>query len=242
MNGRKFLGLPLWVWFIIIAMIMFNCHLTLSNTKEPFAEDNSKKIKVYNFNTEWCGYSKQFQPEWNKFSEKVAELSYVEAIDVKCDNKDNTKMCKDYKVPGFPTVIAEVNGVKHIYKLERNAAMLLTWVNELNNIKPAPTTPVVSNPDNKIKIYNFNTDWCGFSKRFQPDWDEFTQNTKKKQNLSHVMAIDMKCDNKKNEEFCAKSGVSGFPTVLAEVEGKMVQYNGDRTVASLEAWARKFIL
>ena len=38
--------------------------------------------------------------------------------------------------------------------------------------------------NSRLKIFNFNTEWCGWSKRFQPEWDKFTQAVKANPNLN----------------------------------------------------------
>ena len=56
----------------------------VSNSKNK----TSNLIKVYNFNTSWCGYSVRFQPEWKKFEEEINSINNlsIQAFDIKCDN------------------------------------------------------------------------------------------------------------------------------------------------------------
>jgi thiol-disulfide isomerase/thioredoxin len=106
-------------------------------TKEKFSNSENKKsnlVKVYNFNTSWCGYSVRFQPEWEKFQKEVKardDLSNVRAYDIKCDNADNKQMCVDYEVPGFPTVIIEKDGKKTDYNGPRTAEAIIETVKNL---------------------------------------------------------------------------------------------------------------
>ena len=120
MLNKIILGAPLWLWvigFIVIYMLLNNKDI------EKFTQNN--KTKVFNFNTLWCGWSKKFQPEWDKFSESVKNNPNIETIDVKCDNPDNEQMCKDYNVPGFPYVIIEKDNVKTPYEGPRTAEAML---------------------------------------------------------------------------------------------------------------------
>jgi len=88
-------------------------------------------IKVYNFNTSWCKYSVMFAPEWSKFESMVEKDSLIEAIDVKCDDDENNSLCKEFDVPGFPSVVI-MNGDKRInYEGARNAEALLEFVKSL---------------------------------------------------------------------------------------------------------------
>jgi thiol-disulfide isomerase/thioredoxin len=145
MLDQRFFGLPLWVWLVIVGIIGFSCHQTMKTsdvvqeeTKEKFSEivqtndttNNKPKTKVFNFNTEWCGWSRRFQPEWDNFSTQVKSnpgLAHVEALDVKCDSSANEAMCENYQVPGYPFVVIEVDGKRTHYKGERTADALVKY-------------------------------------------------------------------------------------------------------------------
>ena len=156
MLNQKYFGLPLWVWLVVTGIVLYSynqsCSKMESKTKskdetkaknEKFADianiansntnaNSNTKIKIFNFNTAWCGWSRRFQPEWNKFAEAVALDSKlkdkVEVIDVKCDNSDKESMCESYGVPGYPYVVAEINGQRTPYNGERTIQALLAFV------------------------------------------------------------------------------------------------------------------
>ncbi len=148
MLNQKYFGLPLWVWLVVAGIVLYSYNQSISQSesatkpkaetqvkaekKEKFADVANSKIKIFNFNTEWCGWSRRFQPEWNKFAETVASdpkfNSRVEAIDVKCDNPEKESMCEAYNVPGYPYVVAEIDGQRIPYDGERTASALLTFV------------------------------------------------------------------------------------------------------------------
>jgi thiol-disulfide isomerase/thioredoxin len=94
-----------------------------------------------------------------------------------------------------------------------------------------------SNSENKksnlVKVYNFNTSWCGYSVRFQPEWEKFQKEVKARNDLSNVKAYDIKCDNADNKQMCADYEVPGFPTVIIEKDGQKIDYNGPRTAESI---------
>lgn len=75
------------------------------NARESFT---AEEIHAINFNTEWCGYSRQFVPVWTEFSSQCASIG-VTAHDAKCDSEDTEMkgLCEHYKdkIPGFPTVL-----------------------------------------------------------------------------------------------------------------------------------------
>lgn len=106
---------------------------TNGSVKENFTESN--KLKVYNFNTKWCGYSVRFQPQWNEFMTKINdnnEVDNVQAYDIKCDDPEFEGMCEEYKVEGFPTVIFEKGNNRKIYQGQRTSDALMDAIKKFN--------------------------------------------------------------------------------------------------------------
>ncbi len=151
LNDRIY-GLSLLSWILIIVVVVFFFVQTFSTSttvkiskSEKFSQDedletfensqkNSKNVKVYNFNTSWCGWSVRFQPEWKKFEDIVRSdttLKNIEAFDVKCDDPKNEELCKEFEVSGFPTVIIEANGQRGLYKGAREAKEIADTVKDL---------------------------------------------------------------------------------------------------------------
>ena len=130
--------------FVILILLLLKFFFYGSEdvqTEENFG--NHEKIKAYNFNTSWCGYSIQFQPEWNKFMEKANELN-IEIYDVKCDNNDNESLCKQYGnmvlpgqdeevLRGFPTVVFTVPDKQYpiVYNGSRDVNSLVEFTKSL---------------------------------------------------------------------------------------------------------------
>lgn len=149
MLNQEYFGLPLWIWLVVIGIIAYNvyqsCEKCSCNTvvktpiKEKFADEpkssNKPIVKIFNFNTEWCGWSRRFQPEWDAFMEYVNNpengLTHVQALDVKCDNDKNKSLCEEYEVPGYPYVIVEVNGSRKSYEGERSKDALIDFIRNI---------------------------------------------------------------------------------------------------------------
>lgn len=146
LNDRIY-GLPVFCWCLIAIVILVFLFNTFSSTSSPSSEPFesckgkgktdivSPKVKVFNFNTSWCGWSVRFQPEWKKFENEIrakGDLSHVEAHDVKCDNPENDFLCKEYEVAGFPTVIIETDGKRGVYKGPREAMEIVDTIKGLD--------------------------------------------------------------------------------------------------------------
>jgi hypothetical protein len=111
---------------IIIISILYNCYII-----ENF-DYNKYKIKIYYFNTSWCKWSKQFNPEWNKFVNMI-DTSLYESINIQCDKIENGTLCAVYNVPGFPHIVIETYNKKIIYTGERSANALINFLKTLSN-------------------------------------------------------------------------------------------------------------
>ena len=144
-------------WLLLIGLLVLICFFnytnnftSCSNTKDILNSENkisnlttkdilnsenktSKLIKVYNFNTSWCGYSVRFHPEWKKFEEEIKSINNlsIQAFDIKCDNINNKQMCNDYEIPGFPTIIIEKDGKRINYNGLRTAEAIIDTIQNL---------------------------------------------------------------------------------------------------------------
>ncbi len=91
--------------------------------------ESNIKTTVYNFNTTWCKYSRDFQAEWNTFVNSLKHSDGVSALDVKCDNDQNKELCKKYNIPGYPSVVIETENKIEIYDGPRSANAIRKHLN-----------------------------------------------------------------------------------------------------------------
>jgi len=81
---------------------------------------------------------------------------------------------------------------------------------------------------NKIKIYYFNTSWCEWSRRFNPEWNKFINII----DTSLYEAVNIQCDNVDNN-ICTTYNVPGFPHIIIETYNKKIIYTGERSANAL---------
>ena len=75
----------------------------------------------------------------------------------------------------------------------------------------------------KLKL--FYADWCGHCKRFKPVFDGELKQLVSSSNIPvKLEAVD--CD--RNPQMASKYNVSGFPTLILEVNNKPIEYQGQR--------------
>jgi thiol-disulfide isomerase/thioredoxin len=126
----------LWIIIVIIGFILYNNTYQIT---EKFNENEKVIIKVFNFNTSWCGWSKKLQPEWDKFRQLIIDnnLNHIEVYDIKCDNDSNSQICKEYNVRGYPYIVIEKmtntnnQSERIIYDQDRTAENLLSYIKQL---------------------------------------------------------------------------------------------------------------
>jgi len=78
-----------------------------------------------------------------------------------------------------------------------------------------------------LKLYYAN--WCGWSKKFLPTWDQLENKVK---NVKFE-----KIDCEKNKGMC--ENVPGYPFLILEKNGKKVPYNGDRSYEDVVKFLNK---
>jgi thiol-disulfide isomerase/thioredoxin len=120
----KILNLSIKTWILILISILF---LLFNFKKNENYSDKINKQTIYNFNTTWCKYSRDFQPIWDQF-EKENKNENLEIKDVKCD--DENELCNKYPVRGYPTVILDTNGSVKEFSGKRTIKALTNFVEE----------------------------------------------------------------------------------------------------------------
>ena len=95
---------------LIILVIFYNC----SESDKGIESFNSGKKKVLYY-ADWCGYCKQFMPEWDKFCNQ--RLTNITTEKINC--AQNQEMCQNSDILGFPTIILYNGNNKSVYHGER---------------------------------------------------------------------------------------------------------------------------
>jgi thiol-disulfide isomerase/thioredoxin len=89
-------------------------------------------------------------------------------------------------------------------------------------------------PNNKIKVTLYYASWCGWSKKFLPEWDSFVKHASK--NMANISTEKVSCENGTEQE-C--KGIQGYPTVLIYINNKVITYDGERTASELANYCAK---
>lgn len=85
---------------------------------------------------------------------------------------------------------------------------------------------------NMITVTLYSMKGCPYCEKFNPEWDAFT----KQAGSLNVTAAKVMVDDQ--PDLVKKKGVSGFPTIRIEKEGKESDYEGQRTASALSSYIK----
>jgi len=96
---------------------------------------------------------------------------------------------------------------------------------------------------NKPTLINFWADWCGFSQKFLPVWEEFKKNYKSKFPELQVTELNYGKDVKLDPDLtdiAKKAKVEGYPTLVIFANNKKCQKTaGNMTLDELNKFVEK---
>ena len=147
LNCNIFNKIPLCIYIIcgIFLIYLLYKYFNSNNNEENFNSNNDSNLinqqsdlKIYNFNTKWCHWSKQFRPEWEKFIDTIKDIKNpnfnIKAIEVDCDDLKNKELINKYDIPGYPYILIESkDGKTYEYENKRTSDELLKTVKKMLN-------------------------------------------------------------------------------------------------------------
>ncbi len=88
------------------------------------------------------------------------------------------------------------------------------------------------------KLILFYADWCGHCKKFKPIFDKELKELISSSNIP-VKLESIDCD--KNPEITSKYNISAFPTLILEVNNKLINYDGQRKSEDIIQFIKKHL-
>lgn len=88
-----------------------------------------------------------------------------------------------------------------------------------------------------VEIHVFVADWCGHCKQFAPERDKLESTCK---NSRMPIFIHNESDSD-YPQFAQEAQIRGFPTIMAKVDGKYVEYEGARKADDIFKFARQYV-
>lgn len=93
--------------------------------------------------------------------------------------------------------------------------------------RPVVDPPKKQVPEGKSNLYFFYTNWCGFSQKAMPEWEDLEEALQG----SSVTPVRVNCEEERAK--CSLYGVEGYPTVIFESTSGTQTYSGRVTKAGL---------
>ena len=132
-NNKKYLYIGLAILVIIFFLVSFKKNNNNNNSENCCGNTDFNKLrndslpKIINFDTEWCGFSKQFKPVWNSFMNN-ADKEKIKCENINCD--ENPDICQKYNIRGYPTVKLVKNDTEIEFDGRRTVDDLNIFINK----------------------------------------------------------------------------------------------------------------
>jgi thiol-disulfide isomerase/thioredoxin len=98
-----------------------------------------------------------------------------------------------------------------------------------------PEGYVDSDNSDKPSFKLYYADWCGWSKKFLPEWDKLVEDSIK----DKVDLVKYECATEENKQICEDAKIQGFPSMKyykdsSDKDG--IEYDGERTSEEISKW------
>jgi thioredoxin-like negative regulator of GroEL len=105
-----------------------SCNNNSINKKRKKREKSENKYKLCLFYADWCHYSKNFFPVWDKICEKL----YGKIVCAKYNHE--TDEIKIHNIQGFPTIMLMIGEKKYEYTDMRNEESIIKFIEQKINM------------------------------------------------------------------------------------------------------------
>ncbi len=105
--------------------------------------------------------------------------------------------------------------------------------------EPFVNTPKRDVPVGKARIYFFYTDWCGFSQKAMPDWEELEKALRETPYFGNTEVTAVRVNCEEDRTTCLLYEVQGYPTIKLETSSLLRDYEGKRTTEALLQFLRE---
>lgn len=125
--------------FVLLFLFIGNNQMSSAEKYQNETMEDTPNVQTDAYDAEivlyyalWCGYSRAFLPEWEKFEAYAkANMKNIKVTSLRCEDGDEAT-CKQKGVGGYPTVIIyknkSTNGVT--FEGQRNMESLIKFVND----------------------------------------------------------------------------------------------------------------
>ncbi|KAG0366616.1 hypothetical protein BGX24_003616 [Mortierella sp. AD032] len=228
-----------------------------SLTGADFADNVASGTTFVKFYSPQCGHCIKLAPTWEMLAvnhQDWANTKDFKFAEVNCLMEGD--VCEDNNVQSYPNMQLFNQGKSvHLYQGGRSIEDLTAFVttksqeyeakasansNKLSQDSTVNTQGKVIVLDNKnyessLKngepwLVEYYAPWCGHCKALAPTYEELAKELKGKVNVAKV-------DCPANDAVCRSQKVRGYPTIKLHQNGQASEFNGQRQLANMAAFA-----
>jgi thiol-disulfide isomerase/thioredoxin len=105
--------------------------------------------------------------------------------------------------------------------------------------KPIVEPPKQDVPKNEARLYFFYTDWCGFSKKAQPEWSALETTLRDGGYFGKTHVTPVKVDAEKEQRLATLYGVDAYPMAILETRDGTYEFGKRFTRDNLLSFLRE---
>jgi thiol-disulfide isomerase/thioredoxin len=104
--------------------------------------------------------------------------------------------------------------------------------------KPYVRAPKREVPTGKANLYFFYTEWCGFSQKAMPEWENLESILKETPYFGTTEVRAVRVNAEEDRKTAILYEVNAYPTILLESSAGITDYSGKRTAGALLEFLR----
>jgi thiol-disulfide isomerase/thioredoxin len=105
--------------------------------------------------------------------------------------------------------------------------------------KPYVRAPKREVATGKANLYFFYTDWCGFSQKAMPEWENLEERLKETPYFGTTEVRAVRVNAEEDRKTALLYEVNAYPTILLESSEGITNYSGKRTAEGLLQFLRE---
>jgi hypothetical protein len=105
--------------------------------------------------------------------------------------------------------------------------------------EPFVDTPKQQIPVGSANLYFFYTDWCGFSQKAMPEWEELEKRLKETPIFGKTKVTPIRVDADKDKKTALLYEVDAYPMIKLETSSILTEFDGPRTADGLVKFLRE---
>jgi len=105
--------------------------------------------------------------------------------------------------------------------------------------EPFVDTPKQQVPVGSANLYFFYTDWCGFSQKAMPEWEELETRLKETPMFGTTKVTPIRVNAEEDRKTALLYEIDAYPMIKLETSSMLTEFSGPRTADGLVKFLRE---